>query len=107
MGHGDAGTIPTILNGMPWWVKAVAFVGFPIFAACAAMYVNFALLQPHVLEMRNDHLMFQEAAESMAYTNFVLCQRSALNKEQAEQCLKPPNWLKERKRLLRELDGSN
>ena len=40
--------VTTVLNGMPWWVKAFAYVGFPVAAACFLAYIVFAMLQPHV-----------------------------------------------------------
>lgn len=80
------------LDGMPWWIKAVAFVGFPIAACSALFYLMFAMLQPHVLDTRAEHDSLKKATESLAYTNFIMCQRSATDQRDAEKCARPPTW---------------
>ena len=89
----------SVFKGMPWWVKAVAFVGFPIIAALISMYINFAMLQPHVLDtvttherLGKQHDMTLDAVDSLAYTNFIMCQRSAVTREERSVCIRPPDW---------------
>ena len=41
---------------------------------------------------QKEHVGLLKALESLTYTNFIMCQRSAANKKEAEGCIKPPNW---------------
>lgn len=83
---------PSVFYGMPWQVRAFAYVGFPVVAACFLGWLIFSMLQPHVLDTRTEHSGMVEATESLAYTNFVMCQRSASTKEESEKCIKPRDW---------------
>lgn len=87
----------SVLYGMPWQIRAFAYIGFPVVAACFLGYIIFAMLQPHVLDTKSDHNALVDATESLAYTNFIMCQRSAETHEQREKCIKPREWKHESK----------
>ena len=84
----EASGVVTVLNGMPWWVKAFAYVGFPVALSISLLWYIFTINQPHIEDARN----VNKAVESLAYTNFIMCQRSSANQKEAEKCVKPPNW---------------
>ncbi len=79
-----------LLNGMPWYIKAISYVGFPIAAALGMGYLVFSMLQPHVLDSAQHYEDARRAMEAVAYTNTIMCQNAAATKEDAGKCVPPP-----------------
>lgn len=82
----------SVLNGMPWWVKAFAYVGFPVALSVGLLWYIFTINQPHIEDTKKVGNALGDAVESLAYTNFIMCQRSAANQHEKEKCIKPPDW---------------
>ena len=85
--------VQSALNGMPWWVKAFAYVGFPVALSIGLLWYIFLINQPHIEDNKLHNKNVDKAVESLAYTNFIMCQRSSANKEEVAKCIKPPDWL--------------
>lgn len=84
--HGSA------FDGMPWWIRAVTVVGFPVVLSVGLLWYFLTVNLAHVEETVQAHKAMNRAVDSLAYTNFIMCQRSAVNKEEAEKCARPPSW---------------
>lgn len=82
---------PGMFNGMPIWVKIVYFIGFPAALSIGLIWWILTAMTPHITDTSIEHKLLRQAAESMAYTNQIMCQNAAVDRATAEKCVKPPS----------------